>query len=276
MRSLRNLTLAFGLAVFPATLSPPSAAEGPRTAARQAFMIALPSRRVLLEKQADRPMAPSSMVKLMTVLVVLEAVRAGRLAMDGKIEISRRAVDTRGARIGLAPGDRVPLETLLRGTIVASGNDSAIALAEAVAGSEAAFARRMTERAKTLGLKASSFRNATGFTVRGQRMSARDVATLSARLIEDFPLLYAYFGLEAMRYGKTTFRNRNPVLGVVRGADGLKTGQTYAGGYGLAASAQRGGVRLILVMNGLKSTKARRNEAIRLLEWGFKRMATGR
>lgn len=277
MRILRLSLLTIGLA---ATAGPwigiPSgtaSAAGPRTVARQAFMIALPSRKILLAKSADRAMAPSSMAKLMTVLLVLEAIQRGKLAFGQPITISRTAVRTGGARIGLKAGETVSLETLLRGTIVASGNDSAIALAEAVAGSEAAFAKRMTARARSIGLRNSRFRNATGFTLPGQRMTARDVATLSAHLIERYPLLYAYFQLKSVRHGGKSFRNRNPVLGVVDGADGLKTGQTRAGGYGLSASAMRDGVRLILVINGLKSARARRTEAARLLEWGFRQTA---
>lgn len=276
MRSLRDLSIAIVVAAVAASaplVSDPASAAEPRSAARQAFMIALPSQKVLLAKRADRAMAPSSMVKLMTVLLVLEALEAGEISLTQPVKISRTAARTGGSRIGLEAGETVSLEMLLRGTAAASGNDSAIALAEVLASSEAAFAKRMTARAKTLGLKQSRFRNATGFTRRGQHMSARDVATLSAYLIERYPLFYAYFALRSVERKGKQYRNRNPVLGVVDGADGLKTGQTRAGGYGLAASAKRGDVRLILVINGLKSAQARRDEAVRLLEWGFKQTA---
>lgn len=274
MSKLRTTILTIGASAALLVASAQHAAAGePRTVARQAFMVALPSNKVLLAKRADTPMAPSSMVKLMTVLLVIEALKAGKLTFDQKVKISRTAVKTRGSRIGLRAGETVPLELLLEGTIVASGNDSARALAEVVAGSEAAFAKRMTARATALGLKNSSFRNATGFTVRGQHMTARDVATLSSYLIRNHPLLYGYFSLKSVTHNGKTYRSRNPVLGVVDGADGLKTGQTRAGGYGLAASAARGGTRLILVINGLKTAKARKAEALRLLEWGFKQAA---
>lgn len=271
---LLPLYLLSAVSILPLSgMSDGAVAAQPKTLARQAFMIALPAKKVLLAKRSTRPMAPSSMAKLMTVLLVLEALEAGKVSLAQPIKISRTATRTRGSRLGLKPGEAVTLETLLRGTIVASGNDSAIALAEAISGTETAFARRMTARAKEIGLKNSRFRNATGFSRRGQRMTARDVATLSAYLIERYPLFYAYFALRSVSYGGKPFANRNPVLGAVDGADGLKTGQTRAGGYGLAASARRGDTRLILVINGLKSAKARRDEAIRLLEWGFAQMA---
>ncbi len=271
---LLPLYLLSAVSILPLSgMSDGAVAAQPKTLARQAFMIALPAKKVLLAKRSTRPMAPSSMAKLMTVLLVLEALEAGKVSLAQPIKISRTATRTRGSRLGLKPGEAVTLETLLRGTIVASGNDSAIALAEAISGTETAFARRMTARAKEIGLKNSRFRNATGFSRRGQRMTARDVATLSAYLIERYPLFYAYFALRSVSHGGKAFANRNPVLGAVDGADGLKTGQTRAGGYGLAASARRGDTRLILVINGLKSAKARRDEAIRLLEWGFAQMA---
>lgn len=273
MRTLSHLSLigclAFGLLAGSGSVG----AAQPKTIAKQAFMIALPSKTVLLAKRADRAMAPSSMAKLMTVLLVLDGLEKGDIALTKPVKISKRAARTRGAKIGLKAGETVRMETLLRGTIVASGNDAAIAIAEALAGSEAAFAKKMTARAQELGLKKSRFRNATGFTLRGQRMSARDVANLSAYLINQYPLYYTYFSLRSMTHKGKKFGNRNPVLGAVTGADGLKTGQTRAGGYGLAASAERGGVRIILVINGLKSARARKKEAVRLLEWGFKKLA---
>ena len=215
-------------------------------------------------------MAPSSLVKLMTAYVFLEALRSKRFSLEQRFSVSRKAARMGGSRMGLRAGDKVRAADLLRGIIVGSGNDASVVVAETLAGSETAFARQMTARARVLGLRGSRFKTATGFTRPGQHMTARDVARLAALTIRNFPKAYRNYGLRLYRYGGKVIRNRNPVLGRVRGADGLKTGQTRAGGYGLAASAVRNGRRLILVINGLPSEAARAREAVRLLEWGFR------
>ena len=213
------------------------------------------------------------MTKLMTALLVFEALRAGRLSGEERVEVSAYAAGQRGSRVGLKPGGRYTARDLMRATIVHSANDAAVALAERLAGSEKAFAAAMTRRARQLGLRDSAFRNTTGFTAPNHLTSARDIARLAGLILARFPDRYRLFALRSIRFGGRSWRNPNPVLGRVDGADGLKTGYTRAGGYGLVASAKRGARRLILVVNGLKSEAARRREAIRLLRWGFGRPA---
>ena len=186
-----------------------------------------------------------------------------------RIATGKRAAAQRGSRVGLKAGGRYRARDLVRAMIVNSANDAAVALAERLAGSETAFAAEMTRRARNLGLRDTAFRNATGFTAPGHLTSARDIARLAGEIIARFPQRYRLFAMRSVRFGGRTWRNRNPVLGRVAGADGLKTGYTRAGGYGLVASAKRGGRRLILAINGLKSEGERRREAVRLLRWGF-------
>ncbi len=264
-------------------LSPATAAEAGRAAgsaiaspAKQALLVEYPSFRTLLAKNAGDRMRPSSMTKLMTALLVFEAFRSGRLSAEARIAAGRRAAGQRGARVGLKRGGRYRARDLVRAMIVYSANDAAVALAERLAGSETAFAAAMTRRARQLGLRDTSFRNATGFTAPGHLSSARDIARLAGEIVARFPERYRLFALRSVQFGGKTWRNRNPVLGRVAGADGLKTGYTRAGGYGLVASAKRGGRRLILVVNGLRSDRERQREAVRLLRWGFRRPAAGR
>ena len=245
------------------------AAAVPPTPAKQALLVEYPSFRTLLAKNAEAGMRPSSMTKLMTALLVFEALRSGRLSGAERIVAGRRAAAQRGSRVGLKDGGRYRVRDLVRAMIVYSANDAAVALAERLAGSETAFAAQMTRRARKLGLHGTSFRNATGFTAPGHLTSARDIARLAGEIVTRFPERYRLFALRSVRFGGRIWRSRNPVLGRVAGADGLKTGHTRAGGYGLVASAQRGTRRLILVVNGLKSEGERQREAVRLLRWGF-------
>lgn len=247
----------------------PATAEAVSTTAREALLIVYPTKRVLFEKRARVALAPSSMTKLMTVFLVFEALQKRTLSADELVTVSRRAARMHGSTIGLKAGRRVPLRDLLLATIVHSANDAAVVLAERVAGSEARFARRMTARGRQLGLARSRFRNATGFTRRGHRMSAADLALLAGLIIAKFPEYYPMFARRSFTFAGHTYANRNPLLGKVAGVDGLKTGQTRAGGFGLVASARRGALRLVLVVNGLRSAAAREREATRLLEWGF-------
>ena len=284
MRPLLLLLLPTGLMLSPPMLSLPvlsaAAAEAGATAgraiatpAKQALLVEYPSFRTLLAKNAGDRMRPSSMTKLMTALMVFEALRSGALSAETRIAASRHAAGQRGSRVGLKPGGRYRAGDLVRATIVYSANDAAVALAERLAGSEQAFAAAMTRRARTLGLRDTAFRNATGFTAPGHLTSARDIARLAGEIVARFPERYALFARHSVKFGGRTWRNRNPVLGRVAGADGLKTGYTRAGGYGLVASAKRAGRRLILVVNGLKSEGERQRETVRLLRWGFRRPA---
>ncbi len=243
------------------------------TPAKQALLVEYPSFRTLLAKNAGQKMRPSSMTKLMTALLVFEALRDGRLSGEEKIPASKHAAGQRGSRVGLKRGARYRARDLMRAAIVYSANDATVALAERLAGGEKAFAAAMTRRARQLGLRDTAYRNATGFTAPGHLASARDIARLAGTILARFPDRYRLFALRSVRFGGRNWRNRNPVLGRVEGADGLKTGYTRAGGYGLVASAKRGSRRLILVVNGLKSAGERQREAIRLLRWGFEQPA---
>jgi len=230
---------------------------------------------VLFEKNADQPMPPASMSKLMTLYLLFERVRDGALSLDDTFRVSENAWRKGGAKSGsstmfLLPNKRVRIEDLIRGIIVQSGNDACIVVAEGISGTEEAFAEEMTARGREMGLKNSLFKNSTGWPDPEHRMSARDLTILAKRLIHDFPDLYGYFNEVKFTYAGIKQNNRNPLLYKDMGADGLKTGHTEEAGYGLTASAMRGGRRLILVVNGLPSKKARSQEPERLLEWGLR------
>lgn len=249
----------------------PAAAESTR--AKQAILVEHPSGRVLFEKAADKAMAPSSMTKLMTLFLAFEALKAGRVGETAMVKISKRAAAARGSSMDLDAGDSVPFGDLVRGAAIASANDAAVAIAEHLGKSEAKFARTMTAAARDLGLAGSRFANATGHTAKNHRMTAADVAKLAGIVLQRHPDRYRVFAEREFRYRGRSYANRNPLLGSYAGADGIKTGMTAAGGYGMAASAERGGRRLILVVNGLPSENARAAETRRLLDWGFARLS---
>ncbi len=260
-------------ALLAVLLARPAAAIG--TIATAAIMIDATTGAVLFEKAADVPMAPASMSKIMTVYSVFERLRNASLFLDDTFWVSENAWRKGGARSGgstmfLLPGKQVRVEDLLRGIIVQSGNDACIVVAEALASSELTFAEQLTERGRELGLTASTFRNSTGWPDPEHIMTPRDLATLALRTINDFPEYYHYYAEQAFKYNGIRQLNRNPLLYSSIGVDGLKTGHTKESGYGLTASAVRADRRLILVVNGLPSRKARRTESNRLLDWGFR------
>ena len=223
----------------------------------------------LLDKDADVSMPPSSMTKIMTAYVVYSMLKAGRLRLDQELPVSERAWKMGGSKMFVQVGTSVKVEDLIRGMIVQSGNDACIVLAEAIAGSEEAFAEQMNAKAREIGLLASNFRNATGWPDPQHRMTARDIALLARKLILDFPEYYHYDAEKSFKYNNIEQENRNPL--VQKGiADGLKTGHTDEGGFGLVGSAQRGGRRVIIVVNGLPTMKARSEESERLLEWSYR------
>jgi len=264
---MRTLHVLFAAVLV--AFATPAAAESTR--ANQAILVEHPSGRVLFEKGEDKAMAPSSLTKLMTLYLAFEALKEGRVSETTPVKISKRAAEARGSSMDLSAGDGVPFGELVRGAAITSANDAAVAIAEHLGKSEAAFAKTMSATARDLGLSGSRFANATGHTAKDHRMTAADVAKLAGAILQRYPERYRMFGEIAFRFRNQTYPNRNPLLGSYPGADGIKTGQTSAGGYGIAASAVRDGKRLILVLNGLPSEDARAAEARRLLDWGFSR-----
>ncbi len=246
------------------------------TAARSAMVVDMSSGAVLLEKNVDIPIPPASMSKLMTLNMVFEALQQGRLSLDEKFRVSVKAWKMGGSKMFVREGDRIRIEDLIRGVIIHSGNDACVVLAEGLAGSEDAFAQRMTERARELGMKHSTFANSTGWPHADHRMSARDLIFLTERMVKDFPEYYHYFAETEFTWDKVTQKNRNPLLYLDIGADGLKTGHTEEAGYGLTGSATRGDRRIAFVVSGLDSSRARSVESERLTTWAFREFKTGK
>ncbi len=249
-------------------------AEPFATEARNAILIDATSGAVLMEKNADMAIPPASMSKLMTVTMVFEALASGRLSLDDEFVVSEKAWKKGGSKMFVKVGDRISVGDLLRGIIVQSGNDACIVIAEGLAGSEAEFARRMTVRAKELGLENSTFRNATGWPDEGHEMSVSDLAILADHIISKYPQFYPIYSEQSFEWEGIDQRNRNPLLGLGLGADGLKTGHTEAAGYGLVGSAKNDDRRLILVIAGLSSSNERSIEAERIIRWGFREFET--
>lgn len=243
------------------------------TTANSAYVIDLTTDTVLLEKNAQVPIPPASMSKLMTLNMLFEALEDGRVSLDTRMNVSQRAMDMGGSTMFLTTQDRPTVEELIKGIIVLSGNDACVAVAEGLAGTEDAFATMMTQRAQALGMDNSSFGNASGWPDPRQRMSTRDLAILASRLIEHFPQYYHYFALTEFPFdGRAPDNrfNRNPLLTLGMGADGLKTGHTQEAGYGLVGSALQGKRRVVLVISGLDSEAERKSEAASILTWAYR------
>ncbi len=266
------LKIAALLAVLASAL-PASALETP---ARAAMVLDYNTGAVLLAKNADEALPPASMSKLMTLNMVFEALDAGRITLDEKFAVSAAAVAVRGSSMFLNTQDRVSVDDLIKGVIVLSGNDAAVVLAEGLGGTQAEFARQMTVRARELGMMQSTFVNATGWPGEGQLMSARDLVFIARRIIKVFPQYYTYFNIREFGFdGRTPDNrfNRNPLLALDIGADGLKTGHTDEAGFGLVGSAVRGDRRVIVMITGMESAAARASEAERLISWAFREFA---
>lgn len=255
-------------------LAGPARAVDQDTPAEAAILVDVTAGAVLFEKNADRPLPPASMSKLMTLFVVFEALEEGRIALSDEFRTSAKAASMGGSKMFIREGEVVSVENLIRGVVVQSGNDAAVALAEALAGTEEAFADYLTQRGREIGLKNSTFTNATGWPDPEHLMSVRDRAILAERVIREFPQYYGYFSEESFTWDGITQRNRNPLLGLGLGVDGLKTGHTEAAGYGLISSAKRGDRRVVLVLAGLESVAQRRQEAERLVNWAFRAFET--
>jgi D-alanyl-D-alanine carboxypeptidase (penicillin-binding protein 5/6) len=231
---------------------------------------------VLFEKNADELRAPSSMMKLMTVEVVFHAIKEGMVKLTDEYRISENAWRRGGAPSGTstmfaAINSKVSVDDLLHGAIIQSGNDSCIALAEGIAGNERTFASDyMTKRARELGMTKSTFANSNGLPDPGNKMTVRELSMLARHIILDYPEFYKLFGEKEFTWNKIRQQNRNPLLNSMEGADGLKTGYTKEGGYGMVGSAVQNGTRLIVVVNGLEDSEDRATEAKKMLEWGYR------
>ncbi len=272
MPVLRTFLTAFLL------FAAPFAALAFDTSAKAAYVLDQSTGTVLLSKNADDPLPPASMSKLMTLYVAFEAVRDGRLTLDERLPVSTHAMSYKGSTMFLDTNDRVRVEDLLRGIIVLSGNDACVVIAEALSpdGTEAGFARYMTKRAKQMGMMNSTFTNSNGWPQAGHRMSVHDLAVLANRLITDFPEFYPLFAEREYAFdgrAPSNTQNRNPLLDLDIGADGLKTGHTAEAGYGLVGSAKQGDRRVIFVVSGLGSNSQRAEEAEAIVNWSFRQFA---
>jgi len=239
------------------------------TSAKQVIMVDDITGAVLFEKSSDSLMHPASMSKLMTLYVTFGLIAEGQLSLDTELSVSERAWRMGGSRMFVDVGSQVSVRDLLRGIIIQSGNDACVVLAEGITGSESEFVDLMNKKAASIGLSSSNFMNVTGWPHPDHLTTARDLAVLAHRIIHDFPQFYRIFEEKQFEHNDITQANRNPLLGKYHGADGLKTGHTEAAGYGLTASALRDGRRIILVANGMTSSKQRSSEAERLLDHGF-------
>jgi D-alanyl-D-alanine carboxypeptidase (penicillin-binding protein 5/6) len=269
-----------GLAVVAAmglSLAGPAFAAGPQpqTLAPQAILIEADSGSVLFEKDADHLVAPASLAKLMTAEVVFDQLKIGSYRLEDEFVISENAwrkggAPSHGSTMYAAIHSRVKISDLLQGVIIQSGNDACIALAEGIAGNEAQFARVMNDRARELGLTKSFFTNSAGMPDPNMRTTPRELAQLARHIVRTYPEYYRWYGEREFTWNKIRQLNRNPLLTMNIGADGMKTGFTNEAGYNLVGSAVQNNVRLIVVVTGLKSAKDRADEAKKLLEWGFK------
>ncbi|MBC8451725.1 MAG: D-alanyl-D-alanine carboxypeptidase [Rhodospirillaceae bacterium] len=281
VRSNKTLRQSFGLVLYVlvavSLIYVPSAAKALETNAKQAVLLDFETGVELYSKSADELMPPASMTKMMTVYLLFERLAEGRLSLNDELLVSRKAWKKGGSKMFVEAGKTVKVEDLIRGIVVQSGNDATIVVAEGLAGNEEAFAREMTNKARELGMSNTTFRNASGWPDPEHRTTARDLAILAEATIRNFPNYYKYYAERKFTYGISltngkpiTQPNRNPLLGRMKGADGLKTGHTENAGYGLTASAIRNGRRLILVLNGMPSNQARKVESERILDWGFR------
>jgi D-alanyl-D-alanine carboxypeptidase (penicillin-binding protein 5/6) len=264
----------------PNPVSGPKSSDGYQTAAAHAMLIEAESGSVLFEKAADDLIPPASLSKLMTQEVVFNEIKQGRLNPTTEFIVSTNAWRRGGApshtsSMFIPIHSKVSVDDLLHGAIIQSANDACITLAEGISGNESTFAELMTKRARELGLTKSTFGNSTGLPDPRQLMTARELAKLARHLIETYPDYYKYYSEREFTWNKIRQFNRNPLLNMNLGADGLKTGFTKEAGYGLVGSAVQNGLRLIVVVNGLRSEKERSDEAKKLLEWGFHSFQSG-
>lgn len=256
-------------------LASPAHSQTVQVSAPHAVLMDFKTGSILFSRAADEPLQPANMTKLLTLAVVFDELKRGKITLDTEFPVSNHAWRTGGAPSGAstmfaAVRSRIRVEDLIIGAAVVSGNDAAIILAEGIAGSEQAFATRMNDYAAKLGLKSVRFFNPTGAQHDDQRISVRDLAKVAAHMVREHPDYYKYFKVPDLTWSKIKQSNRNPLLGSSLGVDGFVTGSTKESGYGYVASAEQSGQRLIVVVHGAKSDKDRTEDARRLLDWGFR------
>jgi serine-type D-Ala-D-Ala carboxypeptidase (penicillin-binding protein 5/6) len=277
--NFKFLAIVIALCMF--TLGTANTQDAPafESLAKQAILLDANSGAILYEKDADTAIPPASMSKLVTQAVIFDALKKGDVKIDQEFEVSEDAWRRGG---GVAGGStmyaelhsKIKIDDLLHGAIIQSANDACIALAEGLAGSEPAFTQRMAAKAKELGLKNSSFGNATGLPDPNQRMSVRDLSIVARYIISTYPDYFKIYGQREFTWNKITQQNRNPLIKDFPGADGMKTGYTKEAGYGLVGTALRNGRRLLIVVAGLETIADRKSESQRLLDWGFNQFKT--
>ncbi|HMN51186.1 MAG TPA: D-alanyl-D-alanine carboxypeptidase family protein [Xanthobacteraceae bacterium] len=270
------LRFAFWLFLSAAFAALPAHAQTPVTVTSpHAVLLDLTTRTVLYERRANETVQPGSLAKLMTAALVFQDLKANQTTLDTTFQVSLHAWRTGGApstgsKMFAALRSNIRIEDLVTGLVVLNGNDAAIVLAEGTSGSEAEFVKRMNARAKELGLTSAVFRNPTGREDDTQKISPRDLAFLSAHIIREYPQYYKYFAIQEFTWSKIKQGNRNPLLPLSLGADGMMIGQVKDGGYSLVGSAEQNGERLVVVVAGSRSERERIDDARRLLDWGFK------
>jgi serine-type D-Ala-D-Ala carboxypeptidase (penicillin-binding protein 5/6) len=270
MRVLKLTLSAFAL------LASSVSAQAFDTRASSAYVLDYNTGTVLMAKKADQPLPPASMSKLMTLFITFEAIENGILDLEQELPVSAAAQAYGGSTMFLRAGERVSVEDLIRGIIVLSGNDACVVLAEAMAGTEARFARKMTMRAQQLGMTNSTFTNSNGWPKAGHRMSMRDLGFIASKLIRGYPQYYPMFAQKEFLFDPAESANRlnqNPLLGLGIGADGLKTGHTQEAGYGLVGSAIQGDRRIIFVLSGMDTAAERARESESVTNWAFRQFA---
>lgn len=280
--SVRNIRpprlplLALLLLILPGLLSAAPVPAPPSVAASGHLLVDFDSGRVLSEANAEQPLEPASLTKIMTAYVVMRELKAGNISLQDQVHISKKAWRTPGSRMFIEVDTKVSLESLLKGMIIQSGNDASVALAEHIAGSEETFANLMNEHARRLGMEHTHFANSTGLPAEGHLTTARDIARLTRATIREFPEYYRWYSTREFTYNDIKQHNRNKLLWRDNSVDGVKTGHTEAAGYCLVASAMRDGMRLISVIMGTRSEDARAKESQALLNYGFRFFETHR
>jgi len=268
---IARLLVGFIVTTGPFTLQAQVAAPSPPAInAKGYLLIDFNSGHVLASKNPDERLDPASITKLMTAYAVFRAIKSGQLSLEDEVLVSEKAWRTPGSRMFIEVGNRVPIELLLPGMIIQSGNDASVALAEHVAGTEASFAEIMNQLAAELGMTNTHYQNSTGLPAEDHYTSAADIATLASALINEFPDYYRWYSQKQFTYNGITQGNRNALLWRDETVDGMKTGYTESAGYCLVSSAERDGMRLIAVVLGTKSPAARANESQALLNFGFR------